>query len=111
MPAQQSIKLVHSPDGEIRLDNNSLRKTVLIIRSVNHKLRLQIIRLLDEHPQLSVTDIHQKLKIEQSIASQHLAILRRSGVVITRRNGKFIYYTLNNERLDDIAACIKEMAT
>ena len=111
MPAIHTIKLTNSETyGEMKLDYNSLRRTVLIIRSVDHKLRQQIIKMLTESARLTVTEIYNKLKLEQSIASQHLAILRRSGIVITKRSGKFIYYTLNKERLQEISSLIKELA-
>lgn len=71
------------------------RKSAIILRAVNHKLRQQIIRLIDEQKKISVTDIYVQLRLEQSVTSQHLSILRRAGIVITHRSGKFIYYKLN----------------
>ena len=46
----------------------------------------------------------------ESVASQHLAILRRAGVVITERQGKFIYYSLDPDRLAQISALVEELA-
>mgnify|MGYP003555891940 FL=1 len=109
MPAINYIKLTSDIGGEIKLEHNTLRRTVLVIRSVGHKLRQQIIKMLEETPRLTVTEIYIKLRIEQSIASQHLSILRRSGVVISKRTGKFIYYSLNKERLVEIGNLIKEL--
>ena len=76
--------------NDIQLDYSELRKAVLVLRAVNHSLRQDIIELLEENEQMTVTDIYIKLRLEQSVASQHLAILRRSGVVVTNRQGKFI---------------------
>lgn len=111
MPAHYSIKL-SDPDNneELRLDYQMLRKSVLMVRSVDHKLRQQIIKMLIESPRLTVTEIYLKLRLEQSIASQHLAILRRSGIVVTKRTGKFVYYSLNRERLEAVSSMIKELA-
>ncbi|MEO0338649.1 MAG: ArsR family transcriptional regulator, partial [Bacteroidota bacterium] len=75
---------------DIQLDYAELRKAVLVLRAVNHKLRQRIIDLLEEGESMTVTDIYIKLRLEQSVASQHLAILRRAGVVGTTRNGKYI---------------------
>ena len=50
-----------------------------------------------------------KLRIEQSVASQHLAILRRAGIVITQRDGKFIHYTVNHSRIDEIKKFVQEL--
>jgi DNA-binding transcriptional ArsR family regulator len=79
-----------------------LKKADIIIRSLNHKLRLQIIKLLQDKGEMTVTEIYNKLKLEQSVASQHLAILRRAGIVDTRREGKFIYYNLFPNRIEQI---------
>lgn len=94
---------------EIQLDYAELRKAVLVLRAVNHKLRQRVIDLLEENERMTVTDIYIKLRLEQSVASQHLAILRRAGVVITTRHGKFIYYSLDQERLSQISRLVEEL--
>jgi len=95
---------------DIQLDYAELRKAVLVLRAVNHKLRQRIIDLLEEQDSMTVTDIYIKLRLEQSVASQHLAILRRAGVVDTERQGKFINYSLNKERLAQISRLVDELA-
>ena len=50
-----------------------------------------------------------QLRLEQSVASQHLAILRRAGVVVTERQGKFIYYTVDKERINHISRLVEEL--
>lgn len=61
-----------------------------------------MIDLLEENDELTVTDIYVKLRLEQSVASQHLAILRKAGVVATERSGKFIYYRLDRDEMKRI---------
>ena len=95
---------------DIQLDYAELRKAVLVLRAINHKLRQRIIDLLEENESMTVTDIYIKLRLEQSVASQHLAILRRACVVNTERQGKFIHYSLNKERLGQISQLIEELA-
>ncbi len=97
-------------ERSIELDYSELRRAVLVLRAVNHKLRQSIIDLLEEHGRMTVTEIYIKLRLEQSVASQHLAILRKAGVVVTERNGKFIHYSLNNDRLGQISRLIEELA-
>jgi DNA-binding transcriptional ArsR family regulator len=43
------------------------------------------------------------------VASQHLAILRRAGIVITERDGKFIHYTINKQRIAEVAKFVEEL--
>ena len=95
---------------DIQLDYADLRKAVLVLRAVNHKLRQRVIDLLEENDTMTVTDIYIKLRLEQSVASQHLAILRRAVVVATERQGKFIYYSLDRDRLNQISKLVEELA-
>lgn len=96
--------------SDVQLDYADLRKAVLVLRAVNHKLRQRVIDLLEESDTMTVTDIYIKLRLEQSVASQHLAILRRAGVVLTERQGKFIYYSLDRSRLEQISKLVEELA-
>ncbi len=107
---KNEIVVLKKGNHDIQLDYAELRKAVLVLRAINHKLRQRIIDLLEEHNQMTVTDIYIKLRLEQSVASQHLAILRRAGVVITERNGKYIYYSLDQTRLSQISKLVEELA-
>lgn len=94
-------------NGEpVKVDFVNLKKAAMILRALNHKLRQQIVKLIDESKKLTVTEIYIKLRLEQSVASQHLAILRRAGIVKTTRDGKFIYYSVHTTRIDDIMKCV-----
>ena len=93
----------------ITLDYHAVKKSALILRAINHKLRQQILQLINENGQLTVTEIYVKLRLEQSVALQHLAILRRSNIVKTTREGKFIWYTVNHDRLNEIEQFIKSL--
>ncbi len=93
----------------VKIDFVHLKKAALILRSLNHKLRQQIVHLIDEHKKMTVTDIYVKLRLEQSVASQHLAILRRSKIVSTIRNGKFIYYSVNYERVKEVNDLVEQL--
>lgn len=84
----------------VAFDYAEIGKAALVLRAVNHKLRQQIIDLLEQNEKMTVTDVYTKLRIEQSVASQHLAILRRAGVVTTQRSGKFVYYRVNEIAAD-----------
>jgi DNA-binding transcriptional ArsR family regulator len=86
----------------VKVDLLNTKKAALILRAVNHKLRQQMLKLIDEQGKMTVTDLYLKLRLEQSVASQHLAILRKAAIVKTVRNGKFIYYSINAERLGDL---------
>jgi DNA-binding transcriptional ArsR family regulator len=96
------LKKKESNTAELEIDYHAVKKSALILRSINHKLRQQIVELINDHGQMTVTEIYIKLRLEQSVASQHLAILRRCNIVKTTREGKFIRYSINHDRLIEI---------
>jgi DNA-binding transcriptional ArsR family regulator len=95
--------------NSIKVDFIHTKKAAMILRALNHKLRQQILKLIDEQKKITVTEIYIKLRLEQSVASQHLAILRRAGIVITQREGKFIYYILNFPRLKEVYSFVEDL--
>ena len=95
--------------ASLKLELLNLKKAALILRAINHKLRQQILLLIDEHGRITVTELYIKLRLEQSVASQHLAILRKAGFVKTERDGKFIYYKVNTARLQELNRFIDEL--
>jgi DNA-binding transcriptional ArsR family regulator len=100
---------VEDTDSLPDIDYHNIKKAALVLRSLNHKLRQQVIKTIHENKKLTVTQLYVKLRLEQSVASQHLAILRKAGVVSTERDGKFIYYTINFPRIDAINQFVKNL--
>jgi DNA-binding transcriptional ArsR family regulator len=86
----------------LKINYHNLKKGALVLRALNHKLRQQILTLIETEQKITVTEIYVRMRLEQSVASQHLAILRKAGIVGTQRDGKFIYYTVNYTRIDQI---------
>lgn len=98
---QATVPVIETPDP-LRINFHNLKKAALVLRALNHKLRQQILNLIESEKKITVTEIYVRMRLEQSVASQHLAILRRAGIVVTQRDGKFIYYTVNHQRIDEI---------
>src|SRR5664279_1296880 len=109
-PPEQEPTIQHSPNmGTIKIDYYSVKKAALILRALNHKLRQQLLKLIEEEKKITVTEIYVRLRLEQSVASQHLAILRKAGIVTTERDGKFIFYIINHKRIDEITQFVKDL--
>ncbi len=81
------------------LDQHELDTATELLRAIAHPLRLSIIEFIDQKGIINVNKIYNTLKLEQSITSQHLRILRNAEIVETRREGKYIYYTLNYDKI------------
>jgi DNA-binding transcriptional ArsR family regulator len=101
--------MIMSAETTLKIDYLLIKKASLVLRALNHRLRQQIIKMLDEKQKMTVTDIYIQLRLEQSVVSQHLAILRRAGVVQTERDGKYIYYLINYERLAHINDVVNDL--
>ncbi len=98
-----------STNSSINVDYHALKKAALVLRALNHKLRQQLLKLIEDEKRITVTEIYVRLRLEQSVASQHLAILRKAGIVTTERDGKFIYYMVNYKRIDEISQFVKNL--
>lgn len=105
---QISFNIGNDANDQLIVDTLSVKKAALILRAFNHKLRQQILKLIDAQEKMTVTEIYVKLRIEQSVASQHLAILRKADFVKTEREGKFIYYMVNTERMKELNKFVKD---
>ena len=64
-----------------------------LFKALADATRLRILGLLMAG-EVCVCDIHETLRVPQAKASRHLAYLRRAGLVTTRREGLWIYYSL-----------------
>lgn len=81
--------------AELEINVLELRKAAIIFRAINHKLRQDMLRLIHKSGKITVTELYRKMNLEQSVASQHLAILRTAGFVQTERDRRFIFYKVN----------------
>jgi len=79
-----------------------------MLKAIAHPMRLTILRFLDNGRKLTVTEIHNLLKIEQSTTSHHLGILKDKGVLASKREGKNTYYFLKHENLTRIIDCVSQ---
>jgi DNA-binding transcriptional ArsR family regulator len=109
--SSQFLTINKAPGESLKLDFIRLKKSAMILRALNHKLRQQLIKLIDEHQKITVTEIYVSLRLEQSVVSQHLAILRRANIVLTKREGKFIYYSLNYGRIQEINGFVEQLVS
>lgn len=94
----------------LQAGNPAIDNATALLKALANDNRLRILCLLDG-AELSVTELNQRLSLSQSALSQHLAILRREGLVSTRRASQTIYYSLQGEqarRMIDALARLQE---
>ena len=79
-----------------------------LLKTLSHPARLMIVCTLIEGEH-SVGEIEEKLDLHQPHLSQHLTVLRGSGIVETRREGKQIFYRLTEEKAAQLVASLYDI--
>ncbi|WP_018478971.1 ArsR/SmtB family transcription factor [Pontibacter roseus] len=92
---------------KVRVDKKLLERTAYVLKCVAHPVRISIIDLLEQREQLTVSQLQEVLRIEQSLLSHHLTNMRDKGIVETRREGKHVFYFLTDTSISNIIDCIK----
>lgn len=91
-------------------DDNVIAHATNLLKAMANENRLRILCLLDE-AELSVSELNAKLALSQSALSQHLAILRREGLVATRRSSQTIYYSLQGDEARTVVDTLAKLYT
>lgn len=94
--------------GNQKLSPKKLEEAASKLRAIAHPMRIAIIGLLEKEERMNVTEIYEKLKIEQASASHHLNILKSKGVLESRRSGKNTFYSLKHEAISQIVDCLSK---
>lgn len=92
--------------NDILPKSSDVIEIVQLFRALNNTVRKKILELVGKYPGITITDIYIKLKIEQSMASQHVAILRRSNLLTKKRKGNLMKYYINHKKLEEVQTAI-----
>jgi DNA-binding transcriptional ArsR family regulator len=79
-------------------------------RALGHPARVRILELVSEEER-AVGELQAELGLDSSGTSQHLAALRRQGLVETRRQGTTIFYKLKDPRVTQLLKVAREILT
>lgn len=93
------------PLGKQRL----FQKRAEILKALAHPSRLLIVDVLNERGELCVCDLEKIVGSDQSTVSKHLSILRQSGIIDHRREGKNSMYRLARPCVMDFFTCIEQV--
>jgi len=92
----------------LELKPDQLEKAANMLKAIAHPVRIAILNLLQNGERLTVSEIHMRLKIEQSTTSHHLGILKDKDVLANKRDGKNTYYFLKHDQLNRLIDCISK---
>jgi DNA-binding transcriptional ArsR family regulator len=78
-----------------------------IFQALGHPTRVAIVEFLSRG-EMSVSQLCEKVGVEQANASQHLAVLRNKHIVENRKEGNQIFYRLRDPLLGEVLAKMRE---
>ena len=74
---------------------------VKFLHGFSHKTRIQILECIKNNEK-TVTQIIEDIRSSQSSISQHLACLKGCGLIVGRQEGKYVYYSLRNQKVREL---------
>ncbi|HEU4710147.1 MAG TPA: metalloregulator ArsR/SmtB family transcription factor [Pyrinomonadaceae bacterium] len=77
-------------------------------KALAHPLRISILDALRDG-ELTVNEISQRFDVEQANASQQLAVLRNRNIVIARKEGANVYYSVSDKTIFTLLDAAKEI--
>jgi ArsR family transcriptional regulator len=87
-----------------------VRPLTRLFRALGDETRLRIVALLS-HGELCVCHLESALDLNQSTASRHLGILRAAGIVDSRRDGTWVYYSITQQDHATVAQALDVLTT
>ncbi len=84
------------------LSDQSVRDLAQVFKLLSDETRMKILLYLARNEELHVTDLCNRLGQSQPAVSHHLALLRVSGLIESRREGKHNFYSIQFEQFGDL---------
>jgi ArsR family transcriptional regulator len=94
--------------GRLMDKDEEIMRASLAVKAIAHPLRIKILCVLGGD-EASVQDIVDRVGTSQSNISQHLAILRDKGVVVTRKDANRVYYRIGDTRILRLVEMMHEL--
>lgn len=79
-------------------------------KTLGHPARIRVLELLSEREH-AVAEMVQEVGIEPAHLSQQLAVLRRAGLVVSRKEGTTVYYALTHPHVAELLAVARTILT
>lgn len=99
MPARGAVAELSRPISEIKAE---------LFRALGHPARIRILEVLAEGEH-SVGEIQPRVGVESSHLSQQLGVLRRAGLVSTRKEGSSVIYAIRDQQLVELLAVARSI--
>jgi len=105
--ARKTVKRSNETNGQSsdilsEVPEQAIRELAQVFKLLSDETRLRILFYLAQHNELHVTDLCQRLGQSQPAVSHHLALLRVSGLIESRREGKHNFYSVRTEHFGEL---------
>lgn len=90
------------------MQDNLRRFKAEIFRALAHPTRIAIVELLRDDGETAVTAVYERLELEQANVSQHLAVLRAKHIVVARKEGNQVFYSLRDRALGKVLDLMRQ---
>lgn len=84
------------------------KQVAKLLKTLGGNVRLNIVLYLSSGEKC-VCDIFEYLKLPQNLVSHHLSVMRKNNLITARRDGKWVYYTLNNKSIKKLNSFLFEI--
>ena len=102
------MEIAHDRGFDLQKMIQAADQASALMKTLGHRNRLLILCQL-AGGEMSVGELGELLQIPQSPLSQHLSRMRREGLVVTRRDGQVIYYSLQGNDVSRVIQCLYQI--
>lgn len=104
----QATETINMDPQTLEMMRENAGRAAKLMKALGNESRLLILCHLDNR-ELSVSELNRCLDLSQSALSQHLAVLRKDGLVKTRRESQTIFYSLEGDTAKRIIHTLHDM--
>ena len=79
-----------------------------VFQALAHPTRIALVELLRDEREVPVSRLYERLDLEQANVSQHLAVLRSRQIVLGRKDGNQVFYSLRDPILGKVLDLMRE---
>jgi ArsR family transcriptional regulator, arsenate/arsenite/antimonite-responsive transcriptional repressor len=101
--------LTELPLAQPRVVAEPRNLTLEALRALAHPARLEIVSHVAARGPLCVCHLNEDLHYSQPTISKHLGVLRKAGLLESTRDGRWVYYTINESALDAAAGYLDDL--
>ena len=90
-----------------KIDFKKINVHINQLKVFMHPARYAIMLLLIKNKKMTVTDLFEKLSMKQAPVSNQLKLMKDSKILLTKRDGKKIYYSVNEKLVKTLFECMR----